>query len=502
VLVRNVTGDIAPWSAHSAWFELRNPGGASVDAGGMRVGVTNDFSSAWAIPAGTSIGAGGVLAVWSESLQPPSVAPGPNLNSGLTLGDASGALYLFNSLGQVVDSVRWGFQIADGSIGVDSGTWKLLASPTRGAATSGPATLGAVTQLRINEWAAALPVQTDWFELYNLDSLPVAMAGLYLTDDPSELGRKKFQVPALSFIAGKGWVKWEADNSPWLGDNHTNFNLDGDAEYLRLSNNDANVTVIDAVSFGAQSTTTTQGRILDGQTIQSGLTPTPGAANILPPAPTITMHPSSQTVPQGANNVNLTVAASGSAPLTYQWKFGTMELNGQTGTTFTLNGVTSANDGDYTCVVRNTAGTATSNVAKLIVQLNFVQWSALHGVSNANGDDDLDGVSNAAEFFHNLDPLAPANAADRAALPLLGIEPPTGTPQYLTLTYRINARALMMSVEHQISPILGDGTWMTVTPDVTENLAADPVTGDPRVRVKFSIAPGETKKYLRLLLTP
>jgi hypothetical protein len=193
VLVRNVTGDVPPWSGHSAWCELRNPGVASFDVGGMRLGVTTDFSSAWTIPDGTSISAGGVLPVWCESLQPPSVAPGASLNSGLVLGNASGALFLFNSVGQIVDFIQWGFQIADGSIGVDAGTWKLLASPTRGAANSGAATLGAVTQLRINEWAAALSAQ-DWFELYNLDPLPVAMAGLYLTDDPSEVGRKKFQI--------------------------------------------------------------------------------------------------------------------------------------------------------------------------------------------------------------------------------------------------------------------------------------------------------------------
>jgi hypothetical protein len=327
------------------------------------------------------------------------------------------------------------------------------------------------------------------------------MAGLYLTDDPSEVGRKKFRIPALSFIAGNGWVKWEADNAPAAGRNHVNFSLDGEAEYLRLSNNDANVTAIDVASFGAQSTTTTQGRILDGQTIQGGLTPTPGTANVLLPAPSITMHPTGQTVPQGTN-VMLNVAANGSAPLTYQWKFGPTELNGQTAATLNLNGVTSANDGDYTCVVRNSAGVATSNVAKLVVQLSFAQWSALHGNSGAVGDDDLDGVSNASEFFHNLDPLVPASATDRAALPQVGIEPPIGTPQFLTLTYRMNARALLTSVEHQISLTLGGGTWTAVTPDVTENLAADPVTGDPRVRVKFSIAPGETKKFLRLFLTP
>src|SRR4030095_7772393 len=142
-------------------------------------------------------------------------------------------------------------------------------------------------------------------------------------------------------------------------------------------------------------------------------------------------------------------------------------------------GVTSANDGDYTCVVRNSAGVATSNIAKLVVQLNFAQWSALHGNSGAGGDDDLEGLSNAAEFFHNLDPLPPASATDRAALPQLGIEPPTGTPQYLTLTYRVNARALLTSVEHQISLTLAEGTWNTVVPDVTANLADDRVTGRP-----------------------
>ena len=40
-----------------------------------------------------------------------------------------------------------------------------------------------------------------------------------------------------------------------------------------------------------------------------------------------------------------------------------------------------------------------------------------------------------------------------------------------------------------------------MAPDVTENLTPDAVTGDPRVRVKFSIVPGETQKFLRLQLT-
>ncbi|MEO7319897.1 MAG: hypothetical protein ABIZ56_12980, partial [Chthoniobacteraceae bacterium] len=115
-------------------------------------------------------------------------------------------------------------------------------------------------------------------------------------------------------------------------------------------------------------------------------------------------------------------------------------------------------------------------------------------------DGDGDGIGNLAEFLHNLDPLTVANTADRAALPQFALEPPTGPPQFLTLTYRVNARAILTGIEHQLSVPITSG-WSTVAPDVTENLTPDPVSGDPRVRVKFSIAPDETRKFLRLQLT-
>ena len=500
VVARNVTGAQAPWGTRADWVEFFNPNASSFDLSGMKLGATNNAAAAWTIPAGTSVAANGYLAIWCDAAQPASGSASADLNTGFALGDASGGLYLFNTSGQLMNQIEWGFQIVDRAIGRDAGVWKLLASPTRAAANSAAVTLGAVTQLRINEWASAIPAQPDWFELYNLDTNPVAMAGLYLTDDPSELGRIKFQVAALSFIDGHGWVKWEADNAPELGRNHVSFTLDGDAEYLRLSNNDANLTVIDAVSFGIQSTTTTQGRILDGQTIQSGLTPTPGARNILPPAPSFSTQPNSQAVAQGAN-VTFTVAASGSAPLTVQWQRNGADIGGATATSLVLNGVTPANEGAYTCIAANTAGNATSNAATLIVTQTFAQWSASNGIANdPTGDPDADGISNLLEFFAHTNPNAEMTAADRAALPQLDREPATGQPAYLTLTYRRNAHITLTSVAYQAAAALG--TWSTVAPDVTENLSPDPVTGDPRTRVKFAVAPADTTKFLRLLLTP
>jgi hypothetical protein len=83
-------------------------------------------------------------------------------------------------------------------------------------------------------------------------------------------------------------------------------------------------------------------------------------------APAITTHPSSQTVTAGAN-VSLTVAASGTAPLSYQWLLNGANLPGATSPTLTLNGVTTGQTGNYSCIVTNAAGSATSSAAALTV---------------------------------------------------------------------------------------------------------------------------------------
>jgi hypothetical protein len=508
ILARNVNGALAPWGAHADWFELANPTAGVFDLTGMRIGATNDFNTAWTIPAGTTIAAGGWLAFWCDATQPASVLTGANLNTGFPLGDASGGLYVFNAAGQLVNQVEWGFQVADQSIGVDSGTWKLLASATRGAANSAAATLGAVAGLRINEWMAlqSSSAATDWFELYNSGSSPVAMAGLYLSDDPSELGRAKFQVPLLSFIAAGGWVKWEADGESGLGRNHVNFGLNSSGETLRLSNNDANFTVVDTVTFGLQSPDVSQGRITDGAAniVAMPGSPTPGARNVLLPAPTFSSHPSSQVVTQGAN-VTLSALAYGSAPLTYQWRFNGGDIANATGTSLVLNGIAPANDGTYVCVASNTAGAVSSNAAVLMIKQTFSQWAASNGIgagADPMGDDDLDGITNGIEFLHHLSPTIPATNADRAALQQVGMEWNGPTPQYLTLTYRQNARAAFSAITLQASPSLAAGSWGNVTPDVTESLAPDAITGDPIFRMKVLLGPGDVRKFLRLQLTP
>ncbi len=83
-------------------------------------------------------------------------------------------------------------------------------------------------------------------------------------------------------------------------------------------------------------------------------------------APAITTQPSSQTVTAGAS-VSFTVAASGTSPLTYQWKKSGTAISGATSATYTIASAQSADAGSYTCVVTNSVGSATSNAATLTV---------------------------------------------------------------------------------------------------------------------------------------
>jgi hypothetical protein len=83
-------------------------------------------------------------------------------------------------------------------------------------------------------------------------------------------------------------------------------------------------------------------------------------------APTITSQPVSQTV-SVSSSATFSVTASGTAPLSYQWRFNGTAISGATSASFTLTNAQASNAGSYTVVVTNSAGTATSNAAILTV---------------------------------------------------------------------------------------------------------------------------------------
>jgi pectate lyase len=83
-------------------------------------------------------------------------------------------------------------------------------------------------------------------------------------------------------------------------------------------------------------------------------------------APAIATQPSSLTVTRG-EPATFEVAASGTAPLSYQWARDGKDIAGANGTTYTLVSAADSDEGSYTVTVSNAAGSATSSAATLTV---------------------------------------------------------------------------------------------------------------------------------------
>ena len=95
--------------------------------------------------------------------------------------------------------------------------------------------------------------------------------------------------------------------------------------------------------------------------------PPPESGPVLPVPPTITQQPASLTVTAG-QPASFTVAASGTAPLAYQWQRNGVAIAGATATTYTLATTVLGDSGaTFRAVVSNVAGSATSNDAILTV---------------------------------------------------------------------------------------------------------------------------------------
>ncbi len=83
-------------------------------------------------------------------------------------------------------------------------------------------------------------------------------------------------------------------------------------------------------------------------------------------APTITTQSTNQTVNAGSA-VTFSVAATGTAPLAYQWRLDGIPIPGGTSSTYTLAAAQTGHSGAYSVVVSNAAGSVTSNTATLTV---------------------------------------------------------------------------------------------------------------------------------------
>jgi hypothetical protein len=91
-------------------------------------------------------------------------------------------------------------------------------------------------------------------------------------------------------------------------------------------------------------------------------------APIMAIPPEITQHPVSQSV-LTRSRVTLSYIATGTGPLTNQWRKNGAPLPGETGPTLAFNSITLGDAGNYDVIVSNAAGSVTSQVAIVTVTL-------------------------------------------------------------------------------------------------------------------------------------
>ncbi len=279
VMARNVSSVAMSNGIVADWVELYNPASTNVDLGGMMLAI-DEPNATWVFPPGSFIAANEYLIVWCTPLRESSTTFEPDLNTGRPI-DRAGAIYLLSSQRQILDRIEFGSQVDDYSLGRSGSDWTLLAAPTPGEANSSPATLGEPSRLRINEWMPYALSGDDWFEIFNPAPVPVALAGLYVTDNPSISGITNHTIVPYSYVGPGGWVRLYADSGVERGRDHVNFRLADLGEMLRLY--DSNFQLIDSVEFGAVPAQATQGRVPDGgPRIITLPVPTPAAPNVFP----------------------------------------------------------------------------------------------------------------------------------------------------------------------------------------------------------------------------
>ena len=162
-------------------------------------------------------------------------------------------------------------------------------------------------------------------------------------------------------------------------------------------------------------------------------------------APVINVQPAGTTANLG-QTVSLHVAATGTAPISYQWFCNGSPINGETSSTYTKLNVARAQAGIYSVIVTNAGGMAVSSnaVLKVLVPQLLGSPQLLPNGSFQFTSTDANGGLLSPSNLANFEAQASTNLVDWASLPnalsltngMLLLQD-SGTSNYTTRYYRI-----------------------------------------------------------------
>ena len=221
-------------------------------------------------------------------------------------------------------------------------------------------------------------------------------------------------------------------------------------------------------------------------------------------APVIDVSPASAALATGASATLSVDATVGYPAATYQWYRGASPIDGATSATYVISSASAADVGDYTVVLTNTAGTATSAIASVSVSSppsaydSYVQAAGLNpatdGAPTANPSGD--GIANLLKFVLGGDPLVP----QPDLLPVATVDASGGTP-LLVYVYDRNTAAAAAVAGLDVQYSTDFATWTTVAAGVDGvSITTTPVDANNE-HVEVRIPMTAPKGFARLRVT-
>lgn len=264
-------------AAAQGWVEVHNPRTYAIDLSGHSLSDDASQRGKWTFPLGSFVEPRGFRVIALQGGTTGTSGP-----ANFTLSPAGGFLRLSRVDGTAVDSAAFGAQREGRSVS------RFGTAFGDGVATPGQPNVDAAVpvvppRVVINEFMAdndtitgPAGVKADWVELHNTTSSEVSLAGMYLSDSRNNPGKWRF--PEGTTIPAKGHLVVWAYDTTFPGALHAPWALSKGGEHLRLSN--ADLSVVDSLTFGEQAESRTMARVPDGTgAFRPSCQPTLGAAN-------------------------------------------------------------------------------------------------------------------------------------------------------------------------------------------------------------------------------
>jgi hypothetical protein len=294
----NLTGITDNQGEREPWIELFNSGETPIELGGYYLAdnYTNNLTQ-WPLPA-VSLAPGEFKIIWADGQ--PGQSTATDWHTSFRLNSQTGSVALVRLIAgrpQITDYLNYAGIRDDLSYG-DFPNGQPIERQTFFSPTPGSPNQGREINVFVNEWMAAntnfladpadAPTLAfdDWFELHNPGATAVDLGGYWLTDNLN--APRGYQIPdnGQYVIPPGGFLLVWADNAPAQNsavrpDLHVSFQLAREGEAIGLFAPNGS-TLIDAVTFGAQTNDLSEGRFADGAaTRYFMITPTPRGPNTL-----------------------------------------------------------------------------------------------------------------------------------------------------------------------------------------------------------------------------